>query len=113
MGWVYTQELLKNTFWYIYDLNKWVYLLYQDESLQNIAGFFVYDSSDSTLNRWGSLRKLGSNREMFISMVVDGLGYYLLDRVSADLGVYTVPLNTPPPEFIQGKEITLYIENLR
>jgi len=100
VGWVYTQELLKNTFWYIYDLNKWVYLLYQDESLQNIAGFFVYDSL-TVLNR-GDRYKLGSNREMFISMVVDGLGYYLLDRVSTNLGVYTVPLNTPPPVFGQG-----------
>ena len=77
-----------------------VYLLYQDESLQNIAGFFIYDSL-TVLNR-GDRYELGSNREMFISMVVDGLGYYLLDKVSTDLEVYTVPLNTPPPVFGQG-----------
>ena len=100
VGWVYTQEFLRNTFWYIYDLNKWVYLLYEDEGLENIIGFFVYDSS-TTLSA-GDRYVLGSSREMFVSMVVNGMGYYLLDRASADSQVYTVPFNTEPPEFNQG-----------
>lgn len=94
IGWVWTNDDLKDTFWYISDSKKWVYVMYTNSKKTKISGLFVYDDDLSLIK--GGKYILGKNRELFISMVASN-GYFLIFDQIDDLSTYMVPLTSQPP----------------
>ena len=96
IGWVWTNDSLKNNFWYVYDSASWVSIIYKDESLKSIVGIFAYE--DSLSLSVGSKYIVGKDQEMFISGVSSN-GYYLVKQGGATSSRYIAPINQSPPTF--------------
>lgn len=96
IGWVWTNDSLKNNFWYVYDSASWISIIYKDDSLKSIVGIFAYE--DSLYLSVGSKYIVGKDQEMFISGVGSN-GYYLVKQGGATSSRYIAPVNQSPPTF--------------
>lgn len=82
VGWVFTTDQLKNTFWFISNSNTWVHVVFNNSGRDYLTGFFVYDSSASAGNpnqlSSGSTYILGDSKKITIREVLstgDYIGY--------------------------------------
>ena len=82
IGWIWTNNDLKNSFWWIQDknydsANHWSYVLYNNSSRDAIVGFFAYDTSaGSSPLKNGSHYKLGKSRKILIRKRLS-FGYFV------------------------------------
>lgn len=104
IGWVWTNSTNKNRYWWIENKyystgNNWVHVLYSSSSRQGISGFFVYDSSASSISPLsnGSSYILGQSRKLTIrkrSTTSNPIGYFLSNE--EPFSYYVEPAaNTP------------------
>jgi predicted phage tail protein len=94
IGWVWTNDNYKNTFWYINTIKKWVYVIYDNSSRDNIVGFYVYDSGTNL--SVGDYYILGKDQRLFISGK-DSNGFFLMFSETGDVANYMEASSNNPP----------------
>ena len=61
IGWFWTNNAIKDSFWYILSIKKWINVIFDSDEKRFISAFFVYD--DAEINK-GDIYTLGESKEM-------------------------------------------------
>lgn len=61
IGWFWTNNAIKDSFWYIISIKKWVNIIFEGDRKEVISGFFVYDYS---LVKKGDIYVLGDSKKL-------------------------------------------------
>jgi predicted phage tail protein len=73
IGWFWTNNSIKDSFWYIVSIKKWVNVIFDSDERKFISAFFVYD--DTPINK-GDIYTLGESKKMPVIEVVSN-GFFL------------------------------------
>lgn len=121
IGWIWTNSANKNTFWRIdsksYNTsNNWMHVLYNNASLDQIVGFFSYDSSASVghANRLniGSNYILGSSKRISIRKRSSNnpTGYFLSNVSNFS---YAIAPSPSEPGYVQKENPNFRIVDIK
>ena len=76
IGWFWTNNIIKDSYWYILSINKWVNLIYASEDKSFIQGFFVYEDLQEQQLFAGDLYRLGDEKLIPVASLASN-GYFL------------------------------------
>lgn len=76
IGWFWTNNVIKDQYWYILSTNRWVALQYESSEKKIIQGFFVYEDVQQSQLLIGDLYTLGDNKQLPV-VDINQYGYYI------------------------------------
>ena len=76
IGWFWTNNVIKDQYWYILSTNRWVALQYESSEKKIIQGFFVYEDIQQSQLLIGDLYTLGDNKQLPV-VDINQYGYYI------------------------------------
>lgn len=76
IGWFWTNNIIKDSYWYVLSINRWVAIQYSSSAKQIIESFFVYESPQEKQLLTGDMYQLGDSKLLPV-VRVNQYGYYL------------------------------------